>query len=150
MKHCWIWESGYRKTRKVRLIKFMGSQTLNDDQHSKSKGTRHRLGGTSRQGIDCSGFVKAVYKDVFNINLPRTTKAQVRQGISVSLNELQPGVLIFFNPANYSLHVGIFLGWSQFVHTFKTKGVTISKIDAQYWGKYYWTARRIISVTKNQ
>ncbi len=40
----------------------MGSQTENDDQHSK--GTRHRLGGTSRQGIDCSGFVKAVYKDV--------------------------------------------------------------------------------------
>ncbi len=64
MKHCWIWESGYRKTRKVRLIKFMVGQTENDDQHSK--GTRHRLGGTSRQGIDCSGFVKAVYKDAFN------------------------------------------------------------------------------------
>jgi len=132
MKHCWIWESGYRKTRKVRLIKFMGSQTENDDQHSKSKGTRHRLGGISRQGIDCSGFVKAVYKDVFNINLPRTTKAQAHQGKSVSLNELQPGDLIFFKPANYPLHVGIFLDRSQFVHASKTKGISISKIDAHY------------------
>ena len=61
------------------------------EEYRRWKGTRHRLGGTGSQGIDCSGFVKAVYKDVFNINLPRTTKAQVRQGKSVSFNELQPG-----------------------------------------------------------
>lgn len=114
------------------------------------KGTRHRLGGTGSQGIDCSGFVKAVYKDVFNINLPSTTKAQVRQGKSVSFNGLQPGDLVFFKPPNYPRHVGILLSRSQFVHASKTKGVTISKIDAHYWGKYYWTARRIIPVTKNQ
>ncbi len=102
------------------------------EEYRRWKGTRHRLGGTSRQGIDCSGFVKAVYKDVFNINLPRTTKAQVRQGKSVSFNELQPGDLIFFKPPNYPRHVGIFLSRSQFVHASKTKGVTISKIDTQY------------------
>jgi cell wall-associated NlpC family hydrolase len=36
-------------------------------EYYRWKGTHHRLGGTSRQGIDCSGFVKAVYKDAFNI-----------------------------------------------------------------------------------
>ena len=120
------------------------------EEYRRWKGTRHRLGGSSRQGIDCSGFVKSVYKDAFNINLPRTTKAQVRRGISVSFDELQPGDLIFFKPPDYPRHVGIFLSRSQFVHASKTKGVTISKIDAHYWGKYYWTARRIIPVTKNQ
>jgi cell wall-associated NlpC family hydrolase len=120
------------------------------DEYRRWKGTRHRLGGTSRQGVDCSGFVKTVYKDVFNINLPRTTKAQVRQGKSVTFNELQPGDLVFFKPPNYPRHVGIFLSRSQFVHASKTKGVTISKIDKHYWGKYYWTARRIIPVAKNQ
>ena len=120
------------------------------DEYRRWKGIRHRLGGTGNQGIDCSGFVKTAYKDVFNINLPRTTKAQVRQGKSVSFNELQPGDLVFFKPPNYPRHVGIFLSRSQFVHASKTKGVTISKIDAHYWGKYYWTARRIIPATKNQ
>ena len=120
------------------------------EEYRRWKSTRHRLGGTSRQGVDCSGFVKVVYKDVFNINLPRTTKAQVLQGKSISFNELQPGDLVFFKPPNYPRHVGIFLSRSKFVHASKTKGVTISKIDSHYWGKYYWTARRIIPVTKNQ
>ena len=117
------------------------------EQYHRWKGTRHRLGGTGSRGFDCSGFVKAVYQDAFNINLPRTTKAQVQLGKSVSFNELQPGDLVFFKPPNYPRHVGILLNNSQFVHASKTKGVTISKIDAHYWGKYYWTARRIIPVS---
>ena len=79
------------------------------EEYRRWKGTRHRLGGTSRKGVDCSGFVKAVYKDVFNISLPRTTKAQVLQGKSISFNELQPGDLVFFIPPNYPRHVGILL-----------------------------------------
>jgi cell wall-associated NlpC family hydrolase len=119
-------------------------------EYRRWKGTYHRLGGTDSHGIDCSGFVKAVYKDAFNIVLPRTTKTQVRQGKYVSFKDLQPGDLVFFKPPDYPRHVGIFLSRSQFVHASKTKGVTISKINANYWGKYYWTARRIIPVTKNQ
>ena len=119
------------------------------DQYQRWKGTRHRLGGTGSQGIDCSGFVTAVYRDAFNINLPRTTQAQVHQGKSVSLNELQPGDLVFFKPPGYPRHVGIYLNRSKFVHASKSKGVTISKIDEYYWGKYFWTAKRIIPDSKN-
>ena len=119
------------------------------DEYQRWKGTRHQLGGTGSQGIDCSGFVKAVYRDAFNIRLPRTTITQVHAGKSVSLNELQPGDLVFFKPPDYPRHVGIYLNGSQFVHASKSKGVTISKIDAYYWGKYFWTARRIIPATKN-
>ena len=36
------------------------------DEYKRWQGTRHRLGGTGSRGIDCSGFVQAVYKDVFN------------------------------------------------------------------------------------
>ncbi|MEJ2168749.1 MAG: NlpC/P60 family protein [Desulfobacterales bacterium] len=114
------------------------------EEYKRWKGTRHQLGGTGTGGIDCSGFVKAVYQDAFNINLPRTTKAQVRQGKPVALSDLQPGDLVFFTPPNYPRHVGIFLNRSQFVHASKTKGVTISKIDEHYWRRYFWTARRIL------
>jgi cell wall-associated NlpC family hydrolase len=108
------------------------------------------LGGTGRGGIDCSGFVRAVYKNVFNIELPRTTKGQVKQGRPISRGELQAGDLVFFKPPTYPRHVGIFLNGNQFVHASKNKGVIISKIDGYYWGKYYWTARRILSKSESQ
>jgi cell wall-associated NlpC family hydrolase len=114
------------------------------DEYRQWRGTRHKMGGTGSQGIDCSGFVKAVYRDAFNIDLPRTTKAQVKQGKPIAFNRLQPGDLVFFKPPTYARHVGIFLSQSKFVHASKNKGVTVSKIDADYWGKYYWTARRIL------
>ncbi len=114
------------------------------EEYRRWKGTRHQLGGTGADGIDCSGFVKAVYQDAFNIKLPRTTTAQVRQGKPVALGDLRPGDLVFFTPPNYPRHVGIFLNRSQFVHASKTKGVIISEIDEHYWRRYFWTARRIL------
>jgi cell wall-associated NlpC family hydrolase len=114
------------------------------DEYRQWRGTRHKMGGTGSQGIDCSGFVKAIYRDAFNIDLPRTTKEQVKRGKPISFNRLQPGDLVFFKPPTYARHVGIFLSQSKFIHASKKKGVTVSKIDADYWRKYYWTARRII------
>ena len=113
-------------------------------EYRKWQGTRHRLGGTNNRGIDCSGFVRAVYKDVFNVDLPRTTKAQVKQGHSIPFKQLRAGDLVFFQPPTYPRHVGIYLGESEFVHASKSKGVILSKIDQYYWGRYYWTARRIL------
>jgi cell wall-associated NlpC family hydrolase len=113
-------------------------------EYQRWKGTRHKMGGNGSRGIDCSGFVKAIYRNAFNIDLPRTTKDQVKQGKPVAFRELQPGDLVFFKPPTYARHVGVFLSQSEFVHASKTKGVTVSRIDARYWGKYYWTARRIL------
>ena len=115
------------------------------EEYERWMGTRHRLGGNDRNGIDCSGFVKAVYANLFNIHLPRTTQIQAKKGRAISFEELQAGDLIFFKPPSYPRHVGIFLSRSEFVHASKNKGVTISKIDDHYWGKYYWTARRILN-----
>ena len=114
------------------------------EEYRRWQGTRHRLGGTNNRGIDCSGFVKAVYKDVFNVDLPRTTKAQVKQGRSIPFKQLRPGDLVFFQPPTYPRHVGIYLSGLEFVHASKSKGVILSKIDQTYWGKYFWTARRIL------
>lgn len=113
-------------------------------EYRRWQGTQHRLGGSGRRGIDCSGFVKAVYRDVFNMELPRTTRMQVRYGRPVAFKKLRAGDLVFFKPPSYPRHVGIYLGGSEFVHASKNKGVTVSKIDKIYWGKYYWTARRIL------
>ena len=113
-------------------------------EYQRWQGTPHRLGGSTRNGVDCSGFVKAVYNNVFEMDLPRTTKAQVALGRPVKKIDLQAGDLVFFKPPSYPRHVGIYLSDSKFVHASKTKGVTISRISPFYWRKYFWVARRLL------
>ena len=114
-------------------------------EYQRWQGTPHRMGGNGRSGVDCSGFVKAVYKNIFEMNLPRTTKSQVRLGRPVKKSELQAGDLVFFKPPSYPRHVGIYLSNSEFIHASKSKGVTISRINPYYWGNYFWTARRLLT-----
>ena len=47
------------------------------------KGVRHRNGGLSKSGIDCSGFVYLSFKDVLNKKLTRSTHDQVGRGDQV-------------------------------------------------------------------
>ena len=115
------------------------------DEYAQWKGTRHRLGGIDRSGIDCSGFVREIYKTLFNMELPRTTKDQVKEGSPINRKDLQAGDLVFFKPPTYPRHVGIFLSGNEFVHASKSKGVIVSQIDPHYWSKYYWTARRVLT-----
>ena len=138
-----ILKSEHHQSAKSHFKDYEIEQRLREE-YGRWKGTRHRLGGNDRHGIDCSGFVKAVYANLFNIHLPRTTQIQAKQGRPIASKELQAGDLVFFKPPSYPRHVGISLSQSEFVHASKNKGVTISKIDAHYWGKYYWTARRIL------
>src|ERR1041385_8734466 len=37
-------------------------------------GTRYKLGGTTKTGIDCSAFVQTIFVSVFGITLPRTAR----------------------------------------------------------------------------
>jgi len=110
------------------------------------RGTPHRMGGSDRRGVDCSGLVQQMYQDLFGIQLPRTARQQSARGLRVKRNELKPGDLVFFNPPGKKDHVGIYLGRGDFVHTSSKKGVTVSRIDSSYWKKYYWTARRILPI----
>jgi cell wall-associated NlpC family hydrolase len=71
------------------------------------QGTPYVYGGAAPGGFDCSGLVQWIYKQV-GITLPRTAAAQSTAGHSVSLNELQPGDLLFFyKPVD---HVVIYVG----------------------------------------
>jgi len=107
-------------------------------------GTPHRLGGVSRNGIDCSGLVMQVYNRLFDLRLPRTTSKQARVGLAVDRGKLQPGDLVFFHPPRKARHVGIYLGEGEFVHASSSRGVMISHIDDDYWRQAYWQARRVL------
>ncbi|MCW9718327.1 C40 family peptidase [Avibacterium sp. 21-599] len=108
-------------------------------------GTPYRLGGQSRRGIDCSGFVQKTFRDRFNIQLPRTTKEQVKYGIKVPKSQIQTGDLVFFKtgrgPNGY--HVGIYVKDGQFLHASTKGGVIYSSLNSPYWTRTYWQARRM-------
>lgn len=109
------------------------------------RGTPHMWGGTSREGIDCSGLVQMVYQETLEHDLPRTTRAQSRVGTSVS-SGLQPGDLVFFRvDTRKGRHVGIYLSDGEFLHASASDGVRISSLDTTYWRERWWQARRVLS-----
>lgn len=108
--------------------------------------TPHRLGGLDRRGIDCSGLVKILYDDLFQIDLPRTTRLQVRKGSAVASGQWTAGDLLFFKPKNKGRHVGIYLADREFLHATKRRGVIVSSLSEPYWRESYWKARRILDL----
>ena len=112
--------------------------------HDQWRGTRYRLGGTDKKGIDCSGFVQMTYHHLFNKQLPRTTLLQAAKGQTIERHELTTGDLIFFKYSRSFRHVGIYMGNNQFLHASTSKGVTISSLNNNYWNKRYWKAKRIL------
>lgn len=111
-------------------------------------GVPYKWGGESQQGIDCSAFVQAVYKEAFHWLLPRVTEQQVRTGRKIRPSKLRPGDLVFFQPGNNSNHVGIYLEDNTFVHASSSDGVTRSSLDNNYWTRYYWVSRRLMTPSK--
>jgi cell wall-associated NlpC family hydrolase len=114
------------------------------NEYRNWQGTPYRLGGTTKAGVDCSGFVQAVYKNSFNISIARNTDKQAISGRFVQRNALQVGDLVFFKSRWKARHVGIYLGDDQFLHASSSKGVMISSLNNVYWQPRYWQSRRIL------
>ncbi|WGE90186.1 C40 family peptidase [Actinobacillus arthritidis] len=109
--------------------------------YRKWVGTRYRLGGEGRGGIDCSAFVQKTMSGAFNIDLPRSTAEQRHSGRSISKSELRPGDLVFFRRNN---HVGVYIGGGKFVHASSSQGVTTSSLSESYWARNYTQSRRVL------
>ena len=80
-------------------------------------GIPYRWGGDNVvDGMDCSGFVRAVY-NLCGLSIPRTSSEQFKAGEGVSKEDLMDGDLVFFgSSADKINHVGIFVGGGKFVH----------------------------------
>jgi hypothetical protein len=112
-------------------------------------GTHYKYGGNSPEtGMDCSGFVRYVFKESFGRILPRSAEEISHVGASVEDHELQPGDLVFFNTLKRAFsHVGIYLGENKFIHAPSAGGkVRVESMDLQYWKKRFNGARRLIGL----
>ena len=98
--------------------------------------------------FDCSGFTWYVYKNVAKISIPRTSKDQGVYGTYVSIKNLKPADLVFFDTVgvkdNIISHVGIYIGNNQFIHASSSKGkVVISNLENYYLDRFV-NGRRIL------
>lgn len=107
------------------------------------RGTPYRYGGTTASGFDCSGFIRAAYREALGYRLPRTTDQMVTLGQPVGRDQLQPGDLVFFDSNGKDGHAGIFMGDGRFIHAATSAGVTESSLDSGYWQPRYSQARRL-------
>ena len=114
------------------------------DFYSDWKNVRYKMGGSSRTGIDCSGFTQKVFKEKFGIELPRTTLTQVNVGVEVKKSDLKMGDLVFFKTSKTNKHVGIYMGNGDFLHS-SIKGIQFTKLNKPFYKDSYWTARRIMN-----
>jgi len=116
------------------------------EEAMKYLGTPYVWSGSSLTGgVDCSGFVMAVYA-LFGINLPHGSKDQVSCGVPVEYSELQPGDLVFFHTTRSGIsHVGIYIGGGEFIHSSSHRGgVVISPLNTGYYNRRFVCARRVL------
>ena len=66
-------------------------------------GTPYSLGGSTKNGVDCSYFTLDVMKEVYKVNLKRTAAEQYEQSSKIEWNNLKEGDLIFFKAEGLSL-----------------------------------------------
>ena len=115
------------------------------------RGTPYRYGAMSPRGFDCSGFTSYVFKR-FGIELDRSSRGQIFDGVRVKKNELQPGDLVFFQGRSGRGgvgHVGIVTKVNEdntfhFIHSACSSGVTESKNTESYYSRRYVGACRVL------
>ena len=115
------------------------------------RGTPYRYGASSPRGFDCSGFTSYVFKR-FGIELDRSSRGQIFDGVRVKKNDLQPGDLVFFQGRSGRGgvgHVGIVTRVNEdntfhFIHSACSSGVTESKNTESYYSRRYVGACRVL------
>lgn len=109
-------------------------------------GVPYRNGGNTKKGIDCSGFTKQVFSNVYSLQLERTTGGQKKQTKKIAKRNLKEGDLVFFSSPNSRgklAHVGIYLKDDLFIHASTSRGVIVSNLKSQYYKKHWLYGGRI-------
>jgi lipoprotein Spr len=112
-------------------------------------GVKYRYGGNTKNGVDCSGFVSAIYKQVYGTGLERNSANILRKNCTaIRKNNLREGDLVFFKTTgsgnrNIPTHVGIYLKNGRFIHVASSRGVVVNSLSEAYYVRTWITGGRV-------
>lgn len=108
-------------------------------------GTPYSYGSGSKKGTDCSGFVTSIYREVYGVDLSRSSRSMFDDVTRIRKDSIRTGDLVFFrrSPKQPIFHVGIYLKDNKFVHSATSGGVMISSLQEPYYRNYYYAAGRV-------
>ena len=100
------------------------------------QGVPYVWGGTSANGVDCSGYIYHVFKK-FGHNISRQSVAGYWSSLPKTSSP-QPGDLIYFQNTYKAgpSHMGIYLGGGSFIQS-GDKGVAIASLSNSYWKSHF-------------
>ena len=99
--------------------------------------TLYKFVDTGVRMFDCSGFMQWGFKKA-NINIGRTTYDQIKSGVEVSLDSVQPGDLLFYSDLG---HVGMYIGDGQWIES-PNSGKTVRIVNVPW--NLIGRARRVL------
>jgi len=105
----------------------------------KMLGTPYKWGGSGLLGVDCSGFVQYVFRQMGK-DLPRLSSQQATAGQRIGLDKLQTGDLVAWDNSdrnNGADHIAIYVGNGQIIEAAKPgTNVRISNLydQSRAWG----------------
>lgn len=105
-------------------------------------GTPYVWGGTSYNGVDCSGLMKLIFKQQ-GIDLPRISAAQANYGTHVGLNQLQPGDMVAVDNSsrnNGADHIALYIGDGKIIEA-PHPGSVVQVADLAEMGPNAWGVR---------
>lgn len=115
----------------------IGARAVSMAMDAMKKGIPYVWGGTNlASGVDCSGLVQSIYKSL-GVKLPRTSYEQAKSGKRVSLGNLLPGDLVFYNTGSRDpngigslSHVSIYIGNGKVISALNSRsGIKIQPIN---------------------
>lgn len=108
--------------------------------------TPYLIGGSNKEGIDCSSFSQLLYTKVYGSYIERTAYTQYdsnNTSLFLRMEDLQEGDLVFFHGTGETkgdiVHVGVYLGNNKFINSTSRlgrtlrSGVKISDLSELYW-----------------
>jgi cell wall-associated NlpC family hydrolase len=107
-------------------------------------GVPYVFGGQSREGMDCSGFVRQVFDEAEGVQLPHNASAMSSYGQEISKSDLKPGDILFFKGLLFIDHAGIYMGNGYFIHSESGVGVNYTRLDAPYFSAHFAGAKRVL------
>ncbi len=112
-------------------------------------GVRYKFGGTSRQGLDCSGLLYLAFGE-HDFQLPRISYQMAEEGKSIHVNRVEKGDLLFFKTTKKAKkinHVGLVVAVEgdeiRFIHSTSSRGVIVSSLREGYWNYAFVKATRV-------